>query len=139
MYNLTYLMTRLINSNNFSAVYCFYVLSIAALIFSLLKISRMDCEKRKKGEKRLVNLGRIKRIFITEAKEKGYILKSTLILELVVYVCLLITASLAAISWFCEVQFVSLLSWFYFLSIAVFTGVIYIAYIKVAIPSNIIY
>lgn len=130
--------SKLINTNRMGAIYTFYILSIVLLFFCFSKIKEIDLEERSKDGHKRIYLGRMKKFFITEAKERDYIPKKTFILELFGYGCFLNTIVLASISWMLEVYFISALSWFWFLLIIIYTGIINLVRIKTVRPKKMI-
>ena len=132
------LATKLMQTNRLGAVYCFYLLTIALLLYCFSIIKRIDSEERRKDGYKGIYLGRMKKFFISEAEEKDHISKKALILELIGYACFLITIALASISWMLEVYLISALSWFWFLLVVLYTAIIRIIHVKMIKPKNMI-
>ena len=135
---MSILATKLAHTSNTGAVYGFYILALVCLFYSFSKIKAIDLKERENGEHKSIFLGKMKKLFVTDAKEKDYMPKKTLILELIGYGCFLVTAVLASISWLLEVYFVSAFSWLWFLLVIIYTAVVSRIHVKMIKPSNMI-
>ena len=130
------LATKLAHTSNTGAVYGFYMLALVCLFYSFSKIKAIDLKERENGEHKSIFLGKMKKLFVTDAKEKDYMPKKTLILELIGYGCFLVTAVLASISWLLEVYLVSALSWFWLLLVTIYTAIVGQIHVRVTKANN---